>query len=535
MGSSSLSDEVASLKPTMDDYSTVIQDFEVSCEYWGEGRGEGRDEKRGPYWVDADWVAARRDEERGPYWLEAAWAVAPNDEHDGWYTSTNLPPEDQRPYKPPQLTESQKRRGRRHDSSALFEVPEYKVNEELYLEVVADDETLQDGLRSMCYLKLKIVNLLGTPWRSGCVMEVKCQEAPDPDHVGRTFVLKLIDSRFLGDIRCWRRLQNPTISTMKRFINMVCCGAVDEFLTDVDEKNYTAMSSRDIPKGALFSEWQQVALIHKHCQTVAEGEINAYNRLQELQGRCIPHLMYRVRTCPWHRLQAPFDRYFQYDGFVMEKVDGICLDDVRGMPQYFEREVCREAINAVNSLEYYGFEHKSLAARNLMVRHERQLNGTPCVMLIDLHKHLTWSSEDGYFKYKNVWAGSMERMMKGLLGYCNAFWFEEEDGAARNEEWEESIATGRFGEKAQLLNIKPGFKPGFEDGPPADARSIADARALIEARIRWRVIMDDLWTVDPGKDNLKGIDERASRSRIAHKIMRVSLGHPSYFKRLILE
>lgn len=95
-------------------------------------------------------------------------------------------------------------------------------------------------------------------------MEVKCQEAPDPDHVGRTFVLKLIDGCFLGDMRCRRAFQKPTISSMKRFINMVYCGAVDEYLTNVDEKNYTAMRSRDIPNGALFSEWQQVALMHNH-------------------------------------------------------------------------------------------------------------------------------------------------------------------------------------------------------------------------------------------------------------------------------
>lgn len=113
--------------------------------------------------------------------------------------------------------------------------------------------------------------------------------------------------------------------------------------------------------------------------------------------------------------------YFQYDGFVMEKVDGICLDDMGPMPKYFKREVYLEAINAVNSLEYYGFEHKSLAPRNLVVRHERQLNGTPCVMLIDLPKHLTWSSEDGYFKYKDVWAGTMETMMKKCVQLLKCF------------------------------------------------------------------------------------------------------------------
>lgn len=487
----------------MDDFPATLEDYEVQGEYWGEGQGEGRAEKKSLSWADAR--------------VLADWPDGGRDGQDDWDDSEPyIPPEDRRPAIATPLTEAQRVQARLQDDNNAVkdpcEVPTYRVGEELYLETVAEDGAPVQAWQKICYLKLKILKLLGTPWRSGCAMEVEFLEAPDPDQIGSSYVLKLIDYRFL---ETFGFLSRPTVHSMKRYINMVCCGEVDGFLTMVEDKllrNHGWAYDQD---RKTFSKWQLQALVHKSCQLVAQDEIGAYDRLKELQGRCIPKLMYKVRTCPWLQIELPFSRYFQYEGFVMEKVDGVCLESMSGLSRYLHREIYQEAINAVNSLEYYGFEHRSLAARNLMVRHERQLNGAPSVMLIDLHKHLTWSTEDGYYKYNEVWYHNPEQNLKDCSDYWDGGWMGYPD---RDVEWDDAIATGRFAEKSQLVgpNQRDSMRTAY------GVRVVANDRALIDAQMRWRVIMDDLWTVDAGKSKLEGIDERARRSRIAYKIMKVS-------------
>ena len=484
----------------MEEYPTMIQDYEVQREYWGEGRGEGRCEEHG-----SSWVNTRENGYNGDNWLVDPWA--------------GLQPFQ---LQAPKLTKKQKRRQKRSGDKSIakdpFKVPEYTVGEELYLEVVPNHACPRVKTPDLRYLKFKAVKLLGTPWRSGCVMEVKCLETPDTDYIGRIFVLKLLDHRFLPMFN-W--FSEPTIRSMKRFINMVCCGAVDEFLAEAGHRvnlggwkhdNYHSV------KG-LFSEWQQQALVHKSCQTVVEDEISAYERLRELQGKCIPKLMYRVRTCPWLNMEEPFSKYFQYEGFVMEKVDGVCLESVGRLPAFLQREIYQQAVNAINTLEYYGFEHKSLASRNLMVRHERQVSGVPYITLIDLHKHLTWSAEDGYFKYREVWNGSMETRMQYVSGFFDPWWDVDCRDDCKGDEWDEHIATGRFAEKNLFLDVN---YQDPSDMALAGARRVVSPRALVNARLRWRVIMDDLWFVRSDKDRLQEIDERARLSRVAYKIMQVS-------------
>ena len=457
----------------MEDHFLALQEHEIQDEYWGE-----------------EWKAAEYLTKKSP--------VQPKQQKS-------------------KLGRKRKRRDIFHfwdrRSGSPFGTSAYKVDEELYVEIVTQSsEQLPES--SKCYLKVKVLKLLGMPWRSGCVMRVKCLESPEPEHVGMTFVLKIIDYCFLETFRVYG---DPTIHAMKRYINMVCCGEVDKFLATVDEKFYTDDWRGD--GGAdrsLFSEWQQAALVHKSCQVVAEQEISSYDRLLELQGTCIPKLLYRVRTCPWHRIEAPSEHYFQLEGFVMEELDGISLGEVgKKMPHYFYREIYREAINTVNLLEYYGFEHKSLAPRNLMLRNERQLNGLPSVMLIDFHKHLMWSKDDGYFKYRQVWDGSMENRMKDVSGHYS--WWAP-DGAQREEEWQDILATGRFAEKDLIVHDRLRYSGPREK----HVRKVGKSRALVDARLTWRVVMDDLWAVDEGKDKFEGLDERAARSRIAHKIMKVS-------------
>jgi hypothetical protein len=250
-----------------------------------------------------------------------------------------------------------------------------------------------------------------------------------------------------------------------------------------------------------YQLWQKEALMYRHCISVAQTELDAYSRLQELQGTCIPEIIWKVRTCPWMKLDHPFDQFLQYPGFVMEDVAGVCLAKIGQLPRHIFTEIYDEAVRVLNSLEYYGVEHRSLAARNIMLKHRRRQNGQPHVVLIDLHKHLMWSPDESYYKYRGLW-DAPEKLMKGRMWYDRDLWPQSEDALKQEQEWNELIATGRFAERELFT----------KETRPYD---------LTRERIAYRVIMDDIWYVSDHRMLLQELGRKAKMSRIAYKILKV--------------
>jgi hypothetical protein len=343
-------------------------------------------------------------------------------------------------------------------------------------------------------------------------MRIRCTESPNSSQIGQEFVLKLIDARFLKPLRIWfldGDSADAEISTIQRFVDMVCCGQVDAFLKQVDASLYEYSHWDSTEYGAKirdFQLWQKEALMYRHCISVAQTELDAYSRLQELQGTCIPKIIWKVRTCPWMKLDHPFDRFFQYPGFVMEDVAGVCLAEIGKLPRHMFTEICEETVRVLNSLEYYGIEHRSLAARNIMLKHRRRQNGRPHVVLIDLHKHLMWSPDDSYYKYRGLWDAPEKlmkgKLMKGLKWYDRVLLSQTEVALEHEQEWNELIATGRFAERELFTK---GTRP----------------HDLTRERIAYRVIMDDIWHVSDRRVLLQELGRKAKMSRIAYKISKV--------------
>jgi hypothetical protein len=57
----------------------------------------------------------------------------------------------------------------------------------------------------------------------------------------------------------------------------------------------------------------------------------------------------------------------------MENVAGVDLTDVGELPMHRFNEIYEDAVQVLNSLEYFGVEHKSISARNIMINYQRQL------------------------------------------------------------------------------------------------------------------------------------------------------------------
>ena len=373
--------------------------------------------------------------------------------------------------------------------SSTVTLDSYKVKDELDLEIVDSNKT---SGQAKTYLKVKVLKLLGTPWRSGCVMLCECLESPKAFQVGKHYVLKIVDHRLLQSQRSHvHGLCEPTLHTYQRYADMALNGTADEFLNSSFPLASLSHDKEFELHAHTYEPWQAEAGFHRICEVMVQEEMVAYHHLKHLQGTYIPDLIYEIRTCPWFAKlgETPFEHYFQSPGFLLECVDGVALNEISKVPRFFWEEIYQEAVRTANILAYYGFDHKSLAPRNLIVKHQRAPNGRVRVVFIDLHKHGLWSEEDGYFKYDIRWHNDME---EGL------FWRSECGDSNPNEEdisrvqwyrkmWHQRIFTGRFGEKS-LFNYPEKWERE-EDGREPDADTIRNC-------IKYRIIMDDLWHIE---------------------------------------
>jgi hypothetical protein len=396
--------------------------------------------------------------------------------------------------------------------SGLF--PNYTIGERLDLEIDTHS-TLADHTPKT-YLKVEVVKKLGEPWRSGCVMLCHCLESPRSSQVGQRYVLKIVDPRLLY-IRRSKWLTSDT-NTFKRYVMMVVSGAADTFLKDYSASMLGHDSDFDL-KTSQLSGWQAEAVWHKSCQVTVEEEISAYRHLQSLQGDVIPKFIHQVWTCPWYtHASGPCERYFQAPGFLIEYVDGITFGDIADgghVPRFLWEELYAEAVRVVSVLEYYNFDHKSLAPRNIMVAHKRRPDGRPRVVLIDLHKHSIWAEEDGYFKHDIRWCSDMELSLYSKAQEIIVSTSCEQRTPNPNDNWfrtffTDQILTGRFAERRLFRYPDPEYD--------SERRKYPSEQTLLNC-LRWRVIMDDLWFIQDVSLVPSLIEEKARISRIAAKIM----------------
>jgi hypothetical protein len=125
---------------------------------------------------------------------------------------------------------------------------------------------------------------------------------------------------------------------------------------------------------------------------------------------------------------------------------GFCLAEIGKLPTHIFTEIYEEAVRVLNSLEYYRVERRDLGARNIILKHHRRQNGQPHVVLIDLHKHLMWSPDDSYYKYRGRRAAPEQRM-KGEAFDDREFYSQNEVTPKHEQERNDLIAIGRFAER----------------------------------------------------------------------------------------
>ena len=375
----------------------------------------------------------------------------------------------------------------------------YSVGQRLELEIGFPDSACP-AMGSA--LLVEVLQLLGQPWMSGCVMLVKCIQSPHPEEVDRRSVLKIVDPRF-----CMLPLPADTsICALQRYVDTVICGRADESRSELLNQHGGPVPFDWWHIFAPLTHWQSLLTRILQAHAIARTEVNAYRRLQDLQGYHIPTLYHEVRTLPWAQVPTSASDLVRCYGLLIEYIEGDTLATFSHSKTMHSPKVYEEAIRACNILEYYGFNHESIAGRNIIVRREPKADGSRIVM-IDLYRHRILNKAEGYGKYSEYW--SPETMLQS----------EDCDNA---ENFPEHMFTGRMSEPIVFNRSQSYFFTALCHRFDKDDTEIS--RAINLAKIRFRVIMDDIWQIDGRPILDRDLEQKVLLSQVAYKIIQEERG-----------
>lgn len=115
---------------------------------------------------------------------------------------------------------------------------------------------------------------------------------------------------------------------------------------------------------------EEEVLYFVDCGNEFNAELQAYKKLQEIQGRSIPRLYMSVVSEPWADAAPDIQEdYLQCHGLLLEYIDGTCLRDLtKEQPDLAWGDIARAVSCAVNIFPYYHYIHQDLYARNIILR-----------------------------------------------------------------------------------------------------------------------------------------------------------------------
>ena len=321
------------------------------------------------------------------------------------------------------------------------------------------------------------------------MMVVRCIESPQRQHVGEKFVLKIVDPRFcLSQYRT-----NTSVHALQRLVDMMNCGTAEEFSkTLIADPDKTFPPDRWIRR---LSNWQKLVALSLHGYAMARTEATVYKHLQDLQGYHIPTFYYEVCTRPWIKAPPSAAGLVRSCGFLIEYVEGDTLNSFKPSKHESEMQIYEEAIRAFNVFEFYGFEHGSMAKRNTLVRKQPKDDGSR-IVCIDFYRHYIHKAEDGYGKY---WTHPPHWPPETTLAY-DVLGCYSDDG-----EWRRLLYTGR-------MNEREVFSTCYND-------LVTDAGAVMAAKIRYRVMMDEVWYIDHRPVLDMHLKHKVLLSRVVYKIV----------------
>lgn len=215
------------------------------------------------------------------------------------------------------------------------------------------------------------------PFTLSCVLVVQL-DYPQLGLVGK-YALKLYDRRFATQLR-EDEVDYPWDQQVEEeFRKFVLDGHASVFFDHCakqDAKDRIALDNYALGdrwtdvEGENWSRAQTEAYLQYLCRKFYETELKVYNRLQDIQGQCIPYLEGRVMLKS-SQMSPQLDTYLGCPGLLLEYIEGVSLKELAQAPPeqgHVLREVGKEAIRIVNYISAYDIRNEDVQLRSFIVR-----------------------------------------------------------------------------------------------------------------------------------------------------------------------
>jgi hypothetical protein len=220
------------------------------------------------------------------------------------------------------------------------------------------------------------------PWTLSCAMVVEIQQAPEnlsALSTGDEVFLKMFDRRFAEQIREDYGIEPWCEDFEQDFSRELASGMVEEFLEDL----------RTVPNfqeetGVNWDNAENEAFLRNELQKCFDSETATYARLQEYQGKIIPHFLASVAfedTLPDVVLSTNQQKLHEHKGILLQYLPGYSLSGmIENAPRASWQGIVDQAVQEVHILGDHGILNQDVRPDNFMVVPE---NDTYRVFMID--------------------------------------------------------------------------------------------------------------------------------------------------------
>lgn len=295
------------------------------------------------------------------------------------------------------------------DNSFLCSTP-YVEGKTLTLNVV------EDVLSNNGTIKLQILRSI-QPSTLSCVMEVDV--VAGSTQFAKHSILKLYDWRYATELRHDYELGQWTPYHEDTYRTFVEEGGAAAFIAGLEH---------DGIDDQLWDTARDETFLFDYCRDLHSCEVEAYSRLQDLQGKSVPRFLADVRLdiiLPTH------DAFFQVRGILLELITGYRLEDLtKYAHQSSWQHICDETIRAINLVSDHGILNEDVRPRNVLIRTHDHVSESAGV-IIDFAqcrfrelgqseaawKHEKWRQDEGAIGYV------MAHKLKGPFTYRPSYRF----------------------------------------------------------------------------------------------------------------
>ncbi|KAL8652765.1 MAG: hypothetical protein Q9210_002495 [Variospora velana] len=218
-------------------------------------------------------------------------------------------------------------------------------------------------------------------------------------------ILKLYDWRYATQLRQDNKIEPWTPNHGDQYRAFVEAGDAARFISALEDND-------DDPQ--LWDTARNETFLYDYCGDFHSCEVEAYNRLQDLQGKEIPQFLADV-TFDAFPMQK--NAFFQVRGILLELITGYSLADLAkyAHPSSWQR-ICDEAIRTINLISDHGVLNEDVQSRNVLIRtHDRDSGNEVVVIDFALCRFREMNQSEADWRHEKC-----EQDEEGAIGFVMA-------------------------------------------------------------------------------------------------------------------